>query len=338
MKKTASKKTTLLFLKRIGFWILGFLCASLLIFSLFLFKEIDTEELHRDPQPLTFYRDAERHISGLKSLDDEEVYANCRTQFLSHGDITERAIILFHGYTSCPKQFEELGNMLFEKGYNVLIPRMPEHGLKDTMTTRFDSVDAKKLILFTNEIIDIAEGMGNKLDIIGISGGAVLTSWAIQNREHINTALIISPIMRYRSIPESFALPAARFATLIPHYYIWWDANKQEYRDGPDYGYARFSVRSLGQFFYIASAVQKQSENTPLKAKKVVFITNQNDSFGASKIPDTLYRNWKKSKTKVQSYEFDAQYELNHDLIDPNQPNAHTDIVYPKLINFLDEK
>jgi carboxylesterase len=337
MKKNASYKSTIkAFIQKVGFWILGFVFAFILIFSFFLLKDIDTGELQTDPKPLTSYKEAERYIGGLKSLDDETVNEDCRTQFLSHGNTTERAVLIYHGYTSCPKQFENMGKLLFDRGYNVLIPRIPHHGLKDRLTDDIDNLNAKELVLFVNETVDIAQGLGTNVDVVGLSGGGILAGWALQNRTDVSRALVIAPNLGYAAAPETLALPVARFSSTIPNYFLWKDEDKQEYIEAPDYTYPRLSLRSLGHFFYIGSALLAQSEDTPIAAERVVIVSNENDTVVHTEMMDTLIDNWEQSTvTEVESYEFPAEHDLGHDIIDPSQPYANPDIVYPQLLQLL---
>ena len=58
----------------------------------------------------------------------------CLSRLLTHGEKTERAVVLVHGLTNCPKQWELFGQEAFRRGWNVLILRLPEHGLGDRET------------------------------------------------------------------------------------------------------------------------------------------------------------------------------------------------------------
>jgi esterase/lipase len=82
------------------------------------------------------YADAVARIQAFQAREGAEVNPLCRTALLTHGQWVERAITFLHGFTSCPKQFDQLGQRFFERGYNVFIPREPNHGLADRMTPR----------------------------------------------------------------------------------------------------------------------------------------------------------------------------------------------------------
>jgi carboxylesterase len=229
-----------------------------------------------------------------------------------------------------------MGKLLFDRGYNVLIPRIPHHGLKDRLTDDIDELDAKEIVLFVNETVDMTQGLGTHVDVIGLSGGGIMAGWAVQNRTDISRALVIAPNLGYASAPQTLALPVARFSSTIPGYFLWKDEDKQEYIDAPDYTYPRLSLRSVGQFFYTGSALLSQSADTPIGAERVVIVSNENDTVVHTEMMNNLLENWQQSTvTDVQTYKFPAEHELGHDIIDPNQPYAKPDIVYPQLLELL---
>jgi hypothetical protein len=45
----------------------------------------------------------------LEALDGPNVNPACRTRVYTHGARTERALLLLHGFTNCPQQFDALG-------------------------------------------------------------------------------------------------------------------------------------------------------------------------------------------------------------------------------------
>jgi hypothetical protein len=81
--------------------------------------------LDSQPDPAPDYDGALERLAGLHGHDDERVNPVCASRGLLHGRKTEKAIILIHGITNCPQQFAPLGEQFFERGYNVLLPRMP---------------------------------------------------------------------------------------------------------------------------------------------------------------------------------------------------------------------
>jgi len=76
------------------------------------------------PRPAHDYAEALLLVAALapRTPGDRE---RVRTELLTHGVRTPRVIVLFHGVTNCPAQFDSLGRLLYERGANVLIPRLP---------------------------------------------------------------------------------------------------------------------------------------------------------------------------------------------------------------------
>ena len=60
------------------------------------------------PGPVTSYAGVEQRISELQAREPPGMNPDCRFQLLTHGAKTARALILVHGYTTCPAQFQLL--------------------------------------------------------------------------------------------------------------------------------------------------------------------------------------------------------------------------------------
>src|ERR1700686_4826140 len=77
-----------------------------------------------------------RALESIAAADaaDPAVNPDAVTRVYSHGRRTERALLLLHGFTNSPRQMADLGQLAFEHGWNVFIPRLPDHGLRDRMT------------------------------------------------------------------------------------------------------------------------------------------------------------------------------------------------------------
>lgn len=124
--------------------------------------------------PTVDYSEAVRRIEALRREDGADVSPACHTRFLTHGRRTERVIVLFHGLTNCPAQFDSLGRLSFARGANVLIPRLPRHGLANRMTETLARSNAAELIAFTDRVLDAAHGLGDSVTVAGLSVGGVM--------------------------------------------------------------------------------------------------------------------------------------------------------------------
>src|SRR3990172_3566646 len=80
------------------------------------------------------------------SLPEVPINPLCRDIVQKHVPPTGRVIVFFHGYTNCPKQFEELGNQFYRAGFSVYIPRLPRHGYLDRLTSDTENLTPEELV------------------------------------------------------------------------------------------------------------------------------------------------------------------------------------------------
>ena len=130
-------------------------------------------------------------------MEGPELNPVCRSILLTHGLRTERAVVFFHGYTNCPQQFSELGKIFYDMGYNVLIPRLPRHGLADRKVENLSPLKAEELRDCADISVDIACGLGQKVYVAGLSAGGTLSAWIAQNRSEVTRAVLIAPALGF---------------------------------------------------------------------------------------------------------------------------------------------
>ena len=117
--------------------------ALLLAVALFFLRTPGAARFPAHPDPAADYGEALRRVAAAEARDGPEISPECRTRLMTHGARTARAVVLLHGLTNCPEQFRALGERLYERGANVYIPRLPEHGLADRMTPVHARLDAR---------------------------------------------------------------------------------------------------------------------------------------------------------------------------------------------------
>ncbi|MEW2146229.1 alpha/beta fold hydrolase [Micromonospora vinacea] len=123
---------------------------------------------------------------------DPEVRPESRSRLLSHGSRTGRAVLLLHGYTLAPEQYEGLAEKFFDSGYNVWIPRAPRHGTVDRRAHH--RVEAGELTTYAAQGWAVAAALGDEVGVVGISGGAVLAAWLAQVPGNVvRHLLLLSP-------------------------------------------------------------------------------------------------------------------------------------------------
>ncbi len=178
----AQKSTSRNNFRRIGVSIL----ALVLLLTGSLFIPWNVGSLSSHPHPVQGYEEAVQHLDRMKADRAVEMNPDCVLQLLTHGQKVDKVMILVHGYTNCPTQFDELGQRFYDLGYNVLIAPLPHHGLADRLNKEQGNLTAEELTTYADTIMDLAHGLGDNIDMMGISAGGVITAWAAQNRKRLS--------------------------------------------------------------------------------------------------------------------------------------------------------
>jgi pimeloyl-ACP methyl ester carboxylesterase len=280
------------------------------------------------------YREATKIVDGLQDLDGPNVNPACHTRLYSHGTRTERALVLLHGFTSCPQQFDMIGRMFHAQGWNVLIPRYPRHGYKDRLNTSISELRAEHLVALANRSADAAHGLGAHATVAGISLGGSLAGYLAQTHEHVERAVLIAPMFGLRWIPGVLQRRLGTVAYALPNFYIWWDGSLKD-RLPPDYGYPRFSTHAYASLFHIAHDTAGAAQAAAPKAKEIAVLTNANEPGLENRFTYRLVEAWRAHGAEVSTHEFPMTDRLPHDLIDPSHPAQNTELVYPVVARLI---
>jgi acetyl esterase/lipase len=280
------------------------------------------------------YAEGVRIVSGLKDLDGPNVNPSCYTRIYSHGHVTERALVLLHGFTNCPQQFDALGRQFHDQGWNVVIPRYPRHGYSDRLNTAIAELRAEHLTAVANRAAEAAAGLGRRVTVGGLSLGAILAGHLAQTRSGIERAVLVAPMFGLKPIPGPVLAGLTRLARVLPNFYIWWDGRMKD-KIGPPHGYPRFSTRAYAALFETGAGVLAAARTTPPKAPHIVVVTNAAEPRLDNRFTYGLIESWRAHGAKVATFEFPASDHLPHDLIDPANTAQNTALVYPVISRLI---
>ena len=317
-------------------WIILLVLAILLAAVWIIITPWNISNLSSHPRPVQSYAEAVQRIEALKAQEPPDMNPVCRLQLLTHGNKVDRAIILVHGYTNCPQMFSQLGQDFYNLGYNVLIAPLPHHGLADRMTEEHAQLKAEELATYADETVDIAQGLGEHVVMMGISAGGVTTAWAAQHRSDIDLAVIISPAFGFKQIPTPLTAAVMNIYTFMPDAFVWWDPVKKA-EAPPPHAYPRYSRHALVQILRLGFAMQADAQRVGPAAKRLVVVSNANDNSVNNALTMDVVKTWQAHGANLTTYEFGADLKLGHDLIDPTQPDQRIDIVYPQLITLASQ-
>lgn len=314
-------------------WMIVIVVSSLILWM--AFRPLPVGDLESHPTPAVSYEEAIGRVQAMQEQDNQDLTRDvCITKLYHHGKQTEHVIVLIHGFTNCPEQFNELGKQHYETGNNVFIPRMPYHGRSDRLTDALVALTAKELAAFGDQVIDIAHGLGKKITVIGISGSGTLVAWLAQNRADIQYAFAIAPLFGLAFIPSSFTKLFERIALLLPNFFLWWDPRTRA--DNPysiEYAYPRYPTRALVEFLRLAMIARAQAEKAPPRAGKITMIINDAEPAVSNDEIMRFINLWQKhGNADVSAIHFEKELKLPHDILTPGTPNLPTGDIYPRLI------
>jgi pimeloyl-ACP methyl ester carboxylesterase len=300
-------------------------------------------DLAPHPNPAADYADAVQRVAARQAQETVGYNPLCRTQLLTHGRKTARAIAFIHGYTNCPNQFLQLGRQFYDLGYNVLLVPMPHQGLADVMTNELSKLTAEELAAYADQLVDICRGLGDHVTMVGLSGGGVVTGWAAQTRPDLDQAVLLAPGFGLKLIPSPATVLATKVALSLPDFYLWWDSLLRFESTPPPppdpksvQGYPRFSVHGLAQQLRLGFATQALARQAAPAARSILVVTNGADLAVENSVTDKLVADWRAhGAANVVTYMFPSNLQIDHDMIDPHRDNQRVDSVYPKLIELI---
>ena len=315
-------------------WIFTFVLLGMILWM--AFRPISMNNLNSHIGPIANFEDAIARVKTMQDEDNQDSARDvCITKLYDHGRQTDHVVVLLHGFTNCPEQFNELGKQYYESGYNVFIPRMPYHGLADRLTDELANLTAENLASFGDKVIDIAHGLGKKITVMGISGSGTLVAWLAQNRGDIDFAFAIAPLFGLAFIPASLTKLFERIAFLLPNFFLWWDPRTKA--DNPYsiyYAYPRYPTRALVEIIRLGMLTRSQAEKSPPAAKNITMIVNDAEPAVSNAEIFKLYKLWQKhGKVNLSEVHFEKDLKLPHDIITPGTPGVPVEITHPRLIS-----
>ncbi|OEO30575.1 hypothetical protein VW23_020730 [Devosia insulae DS-56] len=308
-------------------------------FAVLTLLPLDTESLRANAAastPAASYEEATAKIEALRAEEATlPLNPRCLSTLLTHGRKVDRVVVFFHGLTNCPAQAEKLGAKLFALGYNVYLPRIPQHGDADQMSLALADLTAEQLIAVGNQATDIAQGLGDEVVITGLSAGGSIAGWIGQHRADADQSIAIAPFLSPNLVPGWANRAATALLLNAPNAMVWWDPATRDNPPGMTYAYPRYATHGLAQALRLGVALMDAAAaNAPLAPKLGMLINEADDAVSGAKIEE-LVLHWQSHGAKVNVVRLPLALELGHDLIDPHQPTGDPDFVYQVMVDMM---
>ncbi|KRA97475.1 hypothetical protein ASD83_10095 [Devosia sp. Root685] len=282
------------------------------------------------------YEQAIATYAAVRQREDRlPINPRCASKLLLQESQEAPTIIFLHGLTNCPAQAEALAPMLFGLGYNVYVPRLPGHGEADRMTMALAEIGAEDYVAAAEEAIAIAQGIGGEVVVSGLSAGGVLSAWSGQQRADVDQAIAMAPFFGPRLVPAWANRAATNLLLLLPNMMMSWDAQNPEGSPEMDYAYPRVATRALGQFMLIGEVTADLADKEAPRAQRLAVMINEADTEVNDRLIDRLVAAWRGLGAEVEVKVVPLSLGLPHDLIDPRQEHANTDVAYGLFVEML---
>jgi pimeloyl-ACP methyl ester carboxylesterase len=282
------------------------------------------------PLPLS-YADSVRAIRAVIAQDtaDTTLIHDALPRLYEHGAPVENAVILFHGFTNCPQQFDLLARQFYARGCNVYVPRIPRHGQQDRLSTTLADLTIEELGKSTLEAFAFARGLGRRVSSVGLSLGGSMSLWLAQAMP-IDRAIAVSPFLMPIGIPRGVGTLAMHTLYTIPSMYWWWDPRVKQ-NCLPVYAYPGFPTHGLAEVTFFGDKLFAYAHAKPL-GRDCILVTNANESAVNNSVSRDLLALWKTGGAKVSEVVLSGLGPPRHDIIDPTTFPQGVHLVYPRLI------
>lgn len=275
-----------------------------------------------------------QRLERLLERDHPAVGDKGRTITLLHGERRPRAVVLLHGLSASPPQFARFARDLYERGHNVIVPRLPRHGHADRLSTALERLRPNDLYEATAQYVAIAAELGDRVTVAGFSLGGLLAAWAAQNFD-IDRAVAIAPFLGVSMLPSFMMAGVSEFMLRLPNRFPWWNPLVRD-RQMPEHGYPRYSTHAVAHAFRIASGVLREARRQPPRAGKVVLVTNAREATVNNRAIRRLYRHWRASHPELIELLVLRGLPPSHDVVEPLRRSDLAERAYPFLLSAID--
>lgn len=273
-------------------------------------------------------------LERLLARDHPGVDMKGRSIAYVHGTRRRRSFILLHGMSASPAQFERVAHDLYERGHNVVVPRLPRHGHADRLSTALERLRAEDLYDAAMEYVAIARELGERVTIAGFSLGGLLTAWTAQHYL-VERCVPIAPFFGVSWIPNRLMRSVAAFALRAPNRFHWWNPILRE-RQMPENGYPRYATHAIAHSYQMAHSLLDEARTNRPEAEHVTIVTNAAEVAVNNYAIRRLYRNWRRLCPETVELSVITGLPPSHDIVSPRRSRKLADRVRPHLLRVID--
>ena len=264
---------------------------------------------------------------------DPEIDPRYGTRWWIADGVAPLAVVLLHGLTNSPPQYDRLAPLLHARGHAVIVPRMPYHGYRDRMTDAIANMRAGDLEAAALQAVVAGALCAERIVVAGISVGATLAGW-LAARTRIDTGIAIAPFCGLRGFPGGANDALGAILRSAPNRFGWWDPRSKEGQP-PLHGYPRFATRALGESLRISTELEVVAGGSSVHGRRAILVVNDREP-----VVNNAHAARRFAALRARGVAFERVVLRGlpevHDIIEPAIPQARTDLVYPRLIALIE--
>lgn len=262
-------------------------------------------------------------------------------------------IVMYHGFTAGPWQFQQLSQQAYAAGYNVYIPRLPGHGLKTAQGVEDPSGLVKSenpatYAQFAESTYQDARSLGGPVSVMGLSVGGEIALSVAENHPDVKKVVAYAPYMR----PAGFGwlvtmlhgLDKVTFGLtghLLDHLPFGWGAESArqtaEGLKAPD-GRAGHSKFSVGNLYAVSEFGRGVIANANKIQAPVQFFTSGADDAADMSAIKQVYQG-SGGAGHDGFYEFPKAEGIPHAMVSPREDNGkgQTPALYRMSMQYMNQ-
>jgi alpha-beta hydrolase superfamily lysophospholipase len=278
----------------------------------------------------TFFPRLERLIAR----DHSGIAAGGRTIAYVHDVRRPRAVVLLHGMSASPAQFERVARDLFQRGHNVIVPRLPRHGHADRLSTALARLRAEDLYQAAVEYAAIGNELGERVTIAGFSLGGLLAAWMAQ-RYAFERCVPIAPFFGVSWIPNRLMGSVAALVLRAPNRFHWWNPILRDRRSS-EIGYPRYATHAIAHSYRMAHSLLDEARSHRPAAGHVTIVANAAEVAVNNYAIRRLYDSWRRHRPESVELAVLTGLPPSHDIVSPRRRSTPADRAHPHLLSAID--
>ena len=176
--------------------------------------------------------------------------------------------------------------------------------------------------------MNIADGLGERITVFGLSGGGAVASYIAQFRADADRVIAAAPFLATPAFPGWTVKAAINLIDLLPPIDQRDPAPDEATRGAYPHGASDTSTHGAASYMRVGQAVLDAAAHDAPKAGDIVVVINDADTTVNNSLIEDLAGRWTtRAPSRTSIHRFDASRRVLHDMITPDRDGQKVDFV-----------